>query len=635
MTGMRGYIGDHVPTEQMFRLAVEACPSGMVIIDAVGEIVMVNGEIERQFGYTRQEMLGQPVDMLVPERLRGQHARHRHHFMPKPEARHMGGARDLFGQRKDGTEFPVEVGLNPISSGDQLLVLGVVVDISERKQMERLKDEFVATVSHELRTPMTSISGSLGLLMNQPPGQLPDSAMRLLAIAHKNSQRLVRLINDILDMEKIESGRAVFNFVRVDLCHVAKQAIEDIRGFAEGYGVAMLLDAAPATAYVSADPDRLVQVITNLLSNAVKISPPGGEVSVALEAKGDAFRISVRDHGSGIPEEFRPQVFDKFAQADGTDSRQKGGTGLGLSIVKQIVERLGGKVRFDDAPGGGTIFSVDLPFWDGAASIEIDAAAEGTPPRILLCDDDPAVAKVVRMHLRRAGFTVDFAHTLETAVALANTNRYSAIIVDLKMRGCDGIDLILRLRAQPQHGNTPIVIISGDIESGRDDLRSARLNVLDWFQKPIDFRRLTEVLVVATSPETRARRLRVLHVEDDSDILAAVARELQSIAEVISADSAESALRVIATTHIDLVVLDIVLGQDSGLNLLPDLHDRSGNAIPVIIFSCGVADMEMQMKFGGQIDSSFSKMNSPLEGLGIAVRDRLALMPQNRAKELA
>jgi DNA-binding response OmpR family regulator len=322
------------------------------------------------------------------------------------------------------------------------------------------------------------------------------------------------------------------------------------------------------------------------------------------------------DHGSGIPEDFKPRIFEKFAQADGTNSLQKGGTGLGLSIVKQIVERLSGQVGFDEAPGGGTIFHVELPRSDGAAG-EIDVAAEGAPPRILLCEDDPAVAKVVRIRLRRAGFTVDFAHTVS---------------VDLRFRGSDGIDLILQIRAQSHHSNTPIVVISGDAERGRGDviIRSPQLNVLCWFNKPIDFGRLTEVLVAATSPKSRARP-RILHVDDDRDILAVVARELATMGDVVSADTAEDALRILAGDSFDLVVLDIALGQDSALDLLPDIRDRFGNAIPVIIFSCHGGDVPCD----DQINIALSKMNSSLENLGAAVRDRLALLPAWPVKEFA
>jgi PAS domain S-box-containing protein len=196
----------------------------------------VNGEIEHLFGYLRNELIGRPVEILVPERLRSQHAQHRHDFVAAPAMRRMGSGRDLSGLRKDGSEFPVEIGLASIGSGKNLLVLCVIVDSSERKRVERMKDEFVSTVSHELRTPLTSISGSLGLLLGQRGGKLPEAATRLLEIAHKNSQRLIRLINDLLYIERIESGRLVFNLSQVQVRPLVEQAIEANRGFAEGYG---------------------------------------------------------------------------------------------------------------------------------------------------------------------------------------------------------------------------------------------------------------------------------------------------------------------------------------------------------------------------------------------------------------
>jgi signal transduction histidine kinase len=233
----------------------------------------------------------------------------------------------------------------------------------ERKRLERLKDEFVSTVSHELRTPLTSITGSLGLLMGKAAGILPPSAERLLEIAHTNSVRLVRLVNDILDIEKLESGRAVFDLKRVDVKSLVAQMVEDVRQMAEGHQVKIRIEAAAAIDEVRADTDRLGQVIINLLSNAVKFSAPNDEVVITIENGVDLVRVSVRDHGPGISDEFKPHVFERFAQADATDARRKGGTGLGLSIVKEIVDRLSGEVGFGDAPGGGTIFHVELPVW--------------------------------------------------------------------------------------------------------------------------------------------------------------------------------------------------------------------------------------------------------------------------------
>jgi PAS domain S-box-containing protein len=626
MPAIESYIVDRGLAKEMFRLAVEACPSGMVMTDHDGKMIMVNTELERQFGYARDELIGQPVDMLVPDRMRMRHAHLRDKFSPKPESRRVGAGRDLLGRRKDGSEFPVEVGLNPIDAGGRLLVLGVIFDISERKEVERLKDEFVATVSHELRTPLTSISGSLSLLACQWSDKLPESAMRLVSIAHKNVQRLVRLINDILDIEKIESGRVEFNIVRAGLRQVAEQAIEDNRALAEEFGVDLRLDAGSVEAEVNADPDRLAQVVANLLSNAIKFSSRGGEVLVAVEKPGDFCRISVRDHGSGIPKEFRSRIFSKFAQADGTNSRRKGGTGLGLSIVKQIVERLGGQVGFDDAPGGGTIFHVELPAWDGTACDDIDHDAAASSPRLLLCDHDPAMAQIIRMRLRIAGFAVDFAHTTDAALARAGATRYAAILVHQQFEDGDGIDLIMRLRAQPDHADTPIVVISEDSGHRPADTRSARLDILEWFNRPIDFTRLAEILQSATSPARPARPC-VLHIDDDPDICAQVARTLNTMADVVSVDCAEDALRILASRHVDLVVLDIGLGEISGLDLLPDLRDRTGKAIPVIVFSAHADDVPCD----GQVRATLRKTGASLRNLTEMVRDRLALLSARAA----
>jgi PAS domain S-box-containing protein len=480
--------------EEKFRLAVEACPNGMVMTDGAGKMVMVNNEIEQQFGYRRAELIGQPVEMLVPLRLRDEYARHREAFNREPEIRRIGAGPDLFGLRKDGSEFSVEVGLTPIRTGNGPLVLGVIVDVSERKRAERLKDEFVSTVSHELRTPLTSISGSLALLVGQWGSKLPDSAARLLMIAHKNSQRLVRLINDILDIEKMESGRVVFNLARVDVPALVAQAIEDNRGFAAGYDVRIRLDAASREAAVTADPDRLLQVITNLLSNAVKFSPPEGEVLVTVQKNGEAIRISVRDHGSGIPIDFKPHIFEKFAQADATTSREKGGTGLGLSIVKQIVERLDGEVGFDDAPDGGTIFHVELPVWDSAIGQDVDLEGEPGAARILVCEDERDTALVIRERLQPAGFAADFAYSQAAAIARADSTTYAAILVDLQLPDGDGISLILHLRAQARYHDTPIIVVSVDPSRGLEDVRSSRLNVLGWLRKPVDFECLVQTL---------------------------------------------------------------------------------------------------------------------------------------------
>jgi PAS domain S-box-containing protein len=362
-------IGERKHGEELFRLAVESCHNGMVMVDSTGKIVMINTAIERMFGYPSVELVGQASEILVPERLRSRHMQQHWEFAMHPEAPGLDASRDLIGLRKNGTEFPVEVGLNPIRVGSDILTLNVIVDITERKRLERLKDEFVSTVSHELRTPMTSIAGSLGLLVGGAVGALPAPATRLLGIAHANCQRLVRLLNDILDIQKLEAGRVVFDLKRIEVRSMVEQTVEAMRGFAENYGVRLRISGESVIAAVNADPDRLTQVVTNLLSNAIKFSPPKQEVLISVVQREGNVIISVQDRGNGIPDDFKPHIFEKFAQADGTDARLKSGTGLGLSIVKQIVIRLGGQVSFDNAPDRGTIFHVELPIWGAADDV--------------------------------------------------------------------------------------------------------------------------------------------------------------------------------------------------------------------------------------------------------------------------
>jgi PAS domain S-box-containing protein len=616
--------------DEMFRLAVEACPNGMLMYDASGKILMVNSEIEKQFGYARDELIGQPVAILVPERYRLQHTRQQQQFMLKPETRRMDAALERFGRRKDGTEFPVEVGLNPIRAGEELMVLGVVVDVSERRRTERLKDEFVATVSHELRTPLTSIAGSLGLLIGQWARNMPESAARLLALAHANSQRLARLVNDILDIEKIESGHVIFNLRRVEVRSLVAQVIEDHQGYADHHGVRVELDAESDDADANADSERLSQAVANLLSNAIKFSRTGGVVRVAVENHGDTLRIAVRDHGPGIPDEFKSHVFEKFAQADATDARQKGGTGLGLCIVKQIVERLGGKVGFEDAPGGGAIFYVDLPVWDDTVGGTVDWVAEGAPRRILLCGKDPAVKKSLRMRLSRAGLMVDFAHTVQAAIIRSSTNRYAALVIALPLDDGACLDLVAQIRKQPHHCDTLILIACDDPECRSAGARSQGVKALEWVRRPIDVEHLTTRLLAALSSRSRPRP-RILHVDDNRDTLAIVAHELNTIADVVSAESVERARRALATDRIDLAIVDTQLGSESGLDLLPELRDGSGNIIPVIIFS----HSNPKLSGGDQAESAWSEMTSSLKCLSSAVRDRLGLLSALPEKEVA
>ncbi len=375
--------------ERRYRGLLEAAPDAMVVVNQGEEIVLLNMQAEKYFGYRRDELLGQSITTIIPQGYAERLVADSHRSAQASLAQQIAGTIELSGYRKDGSEFPIEVMLSPLDSDEGRLVTAAIRDISDRKKLERTKDEFVATVSHELRTPLTSIAGALALLVGEAGGKLPAAATRLLVIAHTNSERLVRLINDILDVEKLESGKVTFNLIRLDVQSLLQEVVEANRAFADGYGVHIRLAKAPAACAVRADPDRLEQVVTNLISNAVKFSPKGGEVEMAVERRGETIRISVRDHGCGIPDDFKPRVFQKFMQADNTNARAKGGTGLGLSIVQQITVRLGGAVSFDDAPGGGTVFNVDLPRLDNIVDQKIVSVADAERARLSSSENAP------------------------------------------------------------------------------------------------------------------------------------------------------------------------------------------------------------------------------------------------------
>jgi PAS domain S-box-containing protein len=610
-------ISEHKAAEEKFRLAVESCPNGMKMSDAAGTIVMVNGEVERLFGYEREELIGRSIDVLVPDRLRRQHVRHRETFTREAMPHRSMAGRELVGLCKDGSEFPAEVGLNPIRTAEGLMVLSAIVDISERKRLDRLKDKFVSVVSHELRTPMTSISGALGLLMGNAAGDLPDKAMRLLTIAHANSERLVRLINDILDLQKIEAGQVVFHLQYLRRRTLIEQTIDANRAFAQGFDVRMRLDEESVDGEVFADCDRLAQILTNLLSNAIKYSPAGDEVVVGIERRGADIRVTVRDHGGGIPDEFKPRIFHRFAQADSSDARQKGGTGLGLSIVKQLIDQHGGKVGFEPAPGGGTVFFFDLPCSSGAADSDQAPHVKPNGPPVLLCNDDAASAALLAAALLHAGLAVEAVSTGTGACASAAETTYAALVIDLQLPDLDGISLIRRLRALPRHTDTPIIAVAIDQSRTRGPLRPTALPVNDLLDKPNDRTELVRVITRAIAG-TAIPRPRVLHFEGDEDLRQFVHETLRGHADIVSAGTIDGARTALAALEFDLVVLDLTRLDEGGLDVLTQLHDSAGHGIPALLFSAA-ADAELARRVNAVLARSRMSIDAIVGTVRLAI----------------
>ncbi len=347
--------------EMYQRTILETVADAIITIDHNSLIHTFNRAAEKMFGYKAMELVGQNISILLPEHEQKQHE----HYTANSslyQSRIINEARDLEGRHKDGALIPLELTVSRMKMSDgQYGFVGVLRDITERKRIEKLKNEFVSTVSHELRTPLTSIRGALRLLVGGKLGELPEKANSMLEIANNNSERLMLLINDILDIQKIESHQMVFNLQEMDVMPLLEQAVTDNVGYGEEYGISFRIVQRLDDVKISADPDRLMQVFTNLLSNAAKFSPKEGTVEIGAARHNSMVRISITDSGPGIPKEFQFRLFDKFTQADSEEVRHKGGTGLGLSISKALVEKMGGCISFVTEDGIGTTFYIDLP----------------------------------------------------------------------------------------------------------------------------------------------------------------------------------------------------------------------------------------------------------------------------------
>ncbi|MBD2084137.1 PAS domain S-box protein [Coleofasciculus sp. FACHB-542] len=473
-------------------------------------------------------------------------------------------------------------------------VLAIVRDITERKEMERLKNEFVSIVSHELRTPLTSVRGSLSLIAGGVTGEIPNEAKALVNIAYKNTERLILLINDILDIEKIESGKMDFHLQPLELMPLVEQALEANRGYGEQFGVQLVLESELSGVQVNVDRDRLMQVLTNLLSNAAKFSPPNGTVTLSVSRptqSPNTIRVAVTDCGCGIPEDFRPRIFQKFAQADSSDTRQKGGTGLGLSICKAIVEKLGGHISFETQTNVGTTFYFDLPEWQEARISKIMTSHSPESLPILICEDDPDIATLLSLMLKQEGLSADIAYNAAQAKQLLSENCYAAMTVDLALPGQDGISLIRELREDENTQSLPIVVVSAKAQQGREQLSGGGLPVIDWLDKPIDQARLMASVRQAVRQNSDSKP-HILYVEDDPDLTQVVSTILQNIAEIDSAKNLHEARHKLSSKTFDLVILDLSLPDGSGLELLADLNNQIFSSIPAVIFSANTVGME-------------------------------------------
>jgi PAS domain S-box-containing protein len=488
----------------------------------------------------------------------------------------------------DGRVFPILASGAPLRN-ELGHVAGAVVafqDISRLREVDRMKDEFVSIVSHELRTPLTSIRGSVQLVLDDP-GSVPDPEhQKLLQIALNNCERLVRIINDILDVSKIESGNLQLRKKAVHVADLVRQAIDVVAPPARHAGVKLEVGVPASIRPVVVDPDRIVQALVNLLSNAVKFAPPGSTVTTTAAGSAQFITIAVADQGEGIAPENLNRLFRKFQQVDSSSSRRKGGTGLGLAITKAIVEQHGGRIVVDSELHKGTRFSFTLPAAtsEEAASIapvvaNVDGSARLVARRVLIVDDDDDFRTLMKSQLSHAGYVVLDARDAESAFQIARSARPDVITLDLLMPGIDGWGFIDRLRHEKHLADIPIVVVSGAADAKSD----ARLPIdVSVIAKGEGHDRLLREIGLALAGRRGAR---ILVAEDDADLRGVLTASLtRNGHQVIPARDGAEALAAIEREQVDLLVLDLVMPNIDGFEVLARLKESSqGVTIPVIV----------------------------------------------------
>lgn len=626
-------------TEERFRMVLRGWPYAMILIGNNGTIALVNSQAEMLFGYSRQELVGEPVDKLIPARLRKKYLTARDSLSAKPEVRFMGSRSDIFGLRKDGSEVPLNIGLNPLDLPEGRFILASIIDVTERKKSEeellqaqaattQAKSDFLANMSHEIRTPMNAVIGMTELLVDT---RLNDEQRQFVTTIHSAGETLLSIINDILDFSKLDAGKLVLESEEFVLEDIIEDAVGlfSARAYEKKIELGIFIDENVPEVMHGA-PTRLRQIVSNLVSNAIKFTE-SGEVVVRVVSQGNIkdhviLLFSVKDTGIGIAAEGRQILFQAFSQIDSSMTRKYGGSGLGLAICKRLIELMGGEFGFDSVPGMGSNFWFRLRLKKSSKpnispSNEVDLAGV----RALVVDDNATNREILHRQLSSRGMRLEAVSEGPEALKLlcqaaAGPDPFEIAILDYHMQIMDGLTLARTIHADPGLAHLPIVIVSSSGWAITPEIRRDA-GVFAALSKPVRqailFKRLAQALGRAKSDEShslttpaQAKRLRILVAEDNSVNRQVIILQLKKLGYTADmAPDGREALAAHERTIYDLILMDCQMPEMDGFETTAAIRRReAGDRRTIIVAMTANAlegDREKCLKAG--MDDYISK----------------------------
>jgi PAS domain S-box-containing protein len=646
-------ITERIKADERFRRLILAAPDAMVIVDADGSIVLVNERTERLFGYPAAELVGQPVELLVPRLLDDQHTRNRHDYFAAPQARRMGTGLELSGLRRDGTEFPIEISLAPLGTDEGTMASAAIRDISERRQAEQalaaardealaaaqVKSQFVATVSHEIRTPMNGVIGLTALLLETP---LQPTQQRYAQAIRTSGQALLTIVNDILDFSKIEAGKitlvdAGFELDKLleSVVQVAAEAGRDKDLEIVGYYPPGLPTA------VRGDDGRLRQALLNLLGNAVKFTEHGEVLIRASPAAATPdgtpqVTFAVFDTGIGISADHLPLLFKPFSQVDASANRQFGGTGLGLPIARQLIELMGGELEVRSQPGQGSEFSFTIPLPPQIGpSARHPVANCLSAQRLLIVDDNATGRRLLSEHASAWGMDPTAASDGDTALswlrdAAGQHRPYAVAIIDQHMPGLSGVDLARQIIADPAVAATKLVLLTSG--SYQDDQTAAAAGAAAVLPKPICPSEIYNCLLDLLGPGAAqaAHHVQLAPVRDParSDLGLILLAEDNEINQMVAVDNLSmlgyrvdiarngiEAVHLAGTKPYLAILMDCQMPTMDGYAATAQIrqHERPDQHIPIIAMTAGALAEDKQRCLAAGMDDYLTKPIDPAE----------------------